>query len=235
MRADKREARRGERREAVLDAAMAVVLDDGLESLTIARLARALGVAGGALYRYFPGKDAVVVALQERAVASFREVLEEDLSRASAHAKETGASEQVTALLLAAVAPTSYLAHGQRAPGLHRLLDRSLSHPTALLTDDEARQVDAALAPLLRICAQQLERAAECSALAAGDADVRTHLLWAAAHGLDHFRKRDRIQPESLRVPALLNALLADLFVGWGATREHVEAALTVLSPTGMR
>ena len=229
MRADKREQRRGERRGEMLDAAMRVVLEGGLESLTIARLARELGVAGGALYRYFSGKDAVVVALQERAVESFRAVLEEDLNAARASAESSGANTQVRALLLAAVAPTSYLAHGTRAPGLHRLLDRSLSHPTALLTDEEARQVDEALAPLLRLCASQLEHAAECSALTGGDANVRTHLLWAATHGLDHFRKRDRIQPASLRVPALTNALLMDLFVGWGANRAQLDEALSAL------
>jgi hypothetical protein len=48
-------------------------------------------------------------------------------------------------------------------------------------------------------------------------------VLWAALHGLDHFRKRDRIQPVELRVAALELELYRGLLLGWGADRTAVD------------
>ncbi|MFT7579966.1 MAG: AcrR family transcriptional regulator, partial [Myxococcota bacterium] len=60
---DRRAQRRETRKQEMLDAAMGIVLDEGIEALTIARIAARLDAAVGALYRYFPGKEALIVGL----------------------------------------------------------------------------------------------------------------------------------------------------------------------------
>ena len=58
------------RRDHILDHAASIVLEDGLDALTMERLAQALGVATSALYRTFSGRAALLAGLQVRAIAA---------------------------------------------------------------------------------------------------------------------------------------------------------------------
>src|SRR5262249_44128824 len=50
----------------ILEATGRIIERDGYDALTTNKIARVAGVAVGALYQYFPSKDAVVEALQEQ-------------------------------------------------------------------------------------------------------------------------------------------------------------------------
>ena len=50
----------------ILDAAQNVVLRDGLGSATAASIAKEAGISIGSLYQYFPTKDAILAAWEER-------------------------------------------------------------------------------------------------------------------------------------------------------------------------
>jgi AcrR family transcriptional regulator len=86
---------RGERlsRERILDAALALVARDGLEGLSMRRLAQDLDVWPMSLYRYFRDKDELVAALADAAaediappatVGPWREQMHELLGQARA-------------------------------------------------------------------------------------------------------------------------------------------------------
>ncbi len=212
----RRTRRRAARRDAMLDAAMAIVLEDGVEGLTIGRLAERMGMAVGAMYRYFSGKSGLVAALQERAVASLAVDLARAADAAVTRAEGAELSPGRAALVRACAAALSYLSHAVHTPERHRLIDASLSSPKPLLDDEGARAVAVVLEGLLGQVAGHLAVAAAQGALAPGDALARTHVLWATVHGLDHLRKRDRHQPAALRSGALAGAALADLLRGWG-------------------
>ncbi len=51
----------------LLEAADQIARNEGLEALTIARLAKVSGYSEGTMYRYFPTKEALLLALEERA------------------------------------------------------------------------------------------------------------------------------------------------------------------------
>jgi AcrR family transcriptional regulator len=58
---------RGERRVAeVLEAAAAVIADVGYEAATMTEMAERAGASIGALYQYFPNKEAIVRALRQQ-------------------------------------------------------------------------------------------------------------------------------------------------------------------------
>jgi AcrR family transcriptional regulator len=61
------------RQEQIVQAALALVAAHGLERLSVARVARRVGVVPSALYRHFPGKEAIVDAV----LSSVRQRLEE--------------------------------------------------------------------------------------------------------------------------------------------------------------
>ncbi|MFG3100157.1 TetR/AcrR family transcriptional regulator [Streptomyces sp. NPDC048182] len=55
-----------------IDTALALLDDSGLDALTMRRLADAMGVQAGALYRYFRTKDDLLAAMAERMMADVR-------------------------------------------------------------------------------------------------------------------------------------------------------------------
>lgn len=61
------------RKANVVEGALAVLDDEGLDGLTMRRLGAALGVQAGALYRHFPSKEALLDAMAERLVAGLAE------------------------------------------------------------------------------------------------------------------------------------------------------------------
>ncbi|MBO1768982.1 TetR/AcrR family transcriptional regulator [Agrococcus sp. TF02-05] len=70
------QARAALRIEALLDAAAAVVVDHGIEHLTTALVAERAGASIGTVYRYFPDRVAVLVALAERNLERIRLAIE---------------------------------------------------------------------------------------------------------------------------------------------------------------
>ena len=59
------EALHRQRREQILTAAAACFTDRGVHRSTMLEICESSGVSAGALYRYFPSKDAIIVALVE--------------------------------------------------------------------------------------------------------------------------------------------------------------------------
>jgi AcrR family transcriptional regulator len=59
------------RREQILDCAEAVLEAEGVEALTMRRLADEVGIQAPSLYKHWRDKDALLAALQERALAAF--------------------------------------------------------------------------------------------------------------------------------------------------------------------
>jgi len=64
-----------ETRRRILDVALACFLEDGYEQTTIARIRERSGTSNGALFHYFPSKEAIAEALYVVAIASFQEGL----------------------------------------------------------------------------------------------------------------------------------------------------------------
>jgi AcrR family transcriptional regulator len=227
---DKRRERHDKKRQSYLDEAMGVVVEDGMEGLTIARLASRMNASVGAIYRYFPSKEALIVGLQEMAIADFHTFLETRL--AATDRLLEGVTSPVRALGRLMVAFRAYIDHARASPRPHRLVDTFLSFPEAILSDSEARAVnDRLLTPILDSFAALLAEASAVGAIEPADDVQRTHVAWAFAHGLDHFHKRDRISPEPLKLEALLPIARTALLRGFGARTELLAQAEKLVAP----
>ncbi len=203
-----REERRHERQTAVLDAAMQLIERDGFQAVTIAAVAAHIGASVGGMYRYFPTKKAIFVALQRRSIQAFKRFMMDNLRSAG----------QEGPLTRIRVAFESWPQFHRTHPQHFRLLDEFLSSPERALTDEQARAVQSELIELMNEIAQLLEDATEAGALSQGDSMARTHMLWAAIHGVQHFEKRDHLQPDSLKAEALRERIFQDFFTAWGPT-----------------
>lgn len=67
-----------ERREEIADTALLLIATRGLAQLTVASLAKELGITGGALYRHYPSTDAILEAVAVRAAAILDESLPDE-------------------------------------------------------------------------------------------------------------------------------------------------------------
>jgi AcrR family transcriptional regulator len=91
-RLDRRARRRQETIEEILDIAIDVMSEHGVNGLTLAEVARRLGVQPPSLYKYFPSINAVYDALFERAASANLEVLRDGMAsgQPGLHALTTG-------------------------------------------------------------------------------------------------------------------------------------------------
>ena len=80
-RPDRRARRRRETIEEILDIAVDVMSEHGVNGLALAEVARRLGVQPPSIYKYFPSIGAVYDALFKRAASENRDVLREGMAR----------------------------------------------------------------------------------------------------------------------------------------------------------
>src|SRR6266478_2225473 len=80
-RLDRRARRRQETIEEILDIAIDVMSEHGVNGLTLSEVARRLGVQPPSIYKYFASIGAVYDALFERAASENLEVLREAMAR----------------------------------------------------------------------------------------------------------------------------------------------------------
>lgn len=76
----RREARRQDRREAILTVATRYFLEHGYSATTMSAIAATLGGSKGTLWSYFPSKEELFTAVIDQATTSFRMQLSETLN-----------------------------------------------------------------------------------------------------------------------------------------------------------
>jgi AcrR family transcriptional regulator len=215
---ERRQRRREVRTEHVLAVATGVFEREGLAGLTLGRVARELDLVPAALYRYFESKDALVAAMQRRAVvelsAGFRRHLAEVAGPLAALAPKTRALASVLAM------GRFYEALPRTQPEAWRLVAVLLGDPQVLLPDEQARQVLPHVAEFLSAAEEVVAAAVQAGALdgAREGAASRTVQLWAALHGALTLEKLARFAgPRREGVDSVAMALVTDLLRGWGA------------------
>ena len=207
MSESRRQRKREERIRQILDTAFQIVARDGLDGLTIGRLAKEMDWATGAMYRYFPGKEDLILGLQLDAIGVLGAYL---LSCAPATDDPV---KDIRSLYLA------YLTFPVEHPVQALLIDLVLADPRPLLTAEQATQVNDVIRPLVGEGTSRLARAQEAGCLRAGDPEVRAYQLWGALHGLSGFRKRDALLRPALAGRVLAEGVLDDLLAAWGLSQ----------------
>ncbi len=221
--------KRATRTEAILARAAELVAAEGLDRLTLQRLGAAMGIVPAALYRYFDSKDALVAALQRRAVgvthaAYLARTLEVAPSRKALPADQAALVELFTAARFYLDLPVTH-------PDEWLLVATLLGDPRPLVSDDEARKAAPLIAAFLGDVRARVAAAAAAGALAPGDATLRTMVLWAALHGALALAKARRIAP-SLPEPGVVGMdALQSLALGWGASPESLKRAARLSAP----
>lgn len=210
-----RQRRRKANRERILEAAAEIVFAEGVEALSIKRVADAADYTPGALYRYFPSKDALLAAVVVRII----EELAADLAGSSAPGGPP--LRRVVELCLA------YRDFAKRQPHAFGLLSELIAKPRVLIeVPEDASTVGAAVARALAPLGAALEEAVGQGELRPGDGQERAVLLWAGLQGTLQLRKQERVARDLIDADALTGAMLETLLIGFGAEPHRVAALL---------
>jgi AcrR family transcriptional regulator len=219
--------RRKERLDGIIAAARGVIEKEGLEALSLHRLARELGLVTAALYRYFPSKDALLAELQRQTISELHAELRATTELARSSAERSGLDARAGALAEIFSVSDFYLALPTNAPEHFGLISVLLADPRPLVSADEAKKTAPYLLSFLDDVRSLLARAADAGALAPGDAFDRTLVLWSALQGSSQLGKISRFEPKRFDARRLGREALRALLAGWGACDADVARAVS--------
>jgi len=220
----RRQRTRAARTRRYLDAAMSIVGTDGLDALTMARLADELDVAVGTAYRYFASKDALVAALQKDAIevllASYRDSRDR-LDAALGERTDPGIRALAAALHLGAFLADAVDELREES----RLLLLLVSDPRPIVPRDQVMVAAPAAAELLAVLTRGIADCADAGSIEGSDQHGRALRWLAAMAGVLAASKLSRFDPALGDTAAMVRELTADLLVAWGAERSAVGRA----------
>ncbi|WP_375599713.1 TetR/AcrR family transcriptional regulator [Devosia sp. Naph2] len=139
-----RQARSVATLDAIFEATIQVLLVEGMQGLTTTRVAERAGVSVGTMYQYFPHKQSLIYALNER----YLEVLA-DKVEATCRAQ----TARPVAEMLAALIETYWRAKTERAEVTRALYRSVVEMDNEALVESFARRVDAATSAMLESAA----------------------------------------------------------------------------------
>jgi AcrR family transcriptional regulator len=222
-----RQRSRALRTEEVLAAARELVVSEGVEAVTLHRVARALSYVPAALYRYFPSKEALLAALIGRALRDLGQALRDavDLHDArTAPGRRTGAPAALARVL---VCVRAFVAWGRAAPHEATLVSLALADPRVLVAQQQlAMGVLAEAAPGMQVVLEAVGRAVAEDALDdAPSVPVASMQLTAAVVGVWSVQKLTRLMPAAVDVEALVLLQARTVLRGLGARPATLAAA----------
>ena len=126
-RVSKRTYHHGDLERALVDTALLMIQQDGLQALTLRGVGARLGVSRTALYRHFDGKEALLARVASEGFKRFHEALSSAVARAEARRGDPMAAMAVAYSQFARSHPSHYqtmfsgvLTDGKRYPELQR-------------------------------------------------------------------------------------------------------------------
>jgi AcrR family transcriptional regulator len=198
-----RRRRRRANLDRIVEAATQVVFEEGVEALSVKRVADLADYTPGALYRYFPSKDALLAAVVVGSLDGL--------------AVELAAVEGPPLACIVGAARV-YHAFSRREPHAFALITSMVGDPRVLMDDDvNAALVMEAMVRALTPLVVALDRATQTGVLQPGDARERTLVLFASLQGALMLRKQERRAPGLIDSDRLFFATLRALLAGFGA------------------
>lgn len=213
-----REKRREATIERIVDTALHLLESEGFEALTIQRLAKELGYAVGALYRYFRSKDALLVAVLHRVMDRIGEDMSAGLEWAGGEGGEGG-----DGLLPLVVVCNVYVGFAQNRRAEYGLISTLIGDPREVLATEAATPIVRSLIRLQLMLTSIIDDAVRSGALAPGDARERGVILWSAMQGVLQLRKLGRFGVAGVELDRLVPIALRTLLIGWGADPQRID------------
>lgn len=217
-----RERNRLHRLRTYVAAALDIVFDDGLDALTMQRLAQDVGASVGSVYTYFPSKTALVAEVQREAIerlATSAGLMVSDLDRIT-----DGEGSPAATLAPVLAFGRFWLTASDTFPQEMRLLMLLLSDFS--MPDEDALRVLPSALRLLGLTDDRFHRAVEAGVITVEREPERLTVdLAAALTGCLLLAVVERFDDDILSPVGAGRAVLDTLTIGWGARPDVVAEA----------
>lgn len=218
---------REERVAWILDNARDLAVEDGLESVTITRLAERTGYTVGAFYRYWPSIEELLAALHRRTAELFYDAMWSALLPARANLARVGKRHSPGVIALADVVLLLLLY--RRLAGAHpkhfELIGQLVTRGWKWIDEAEQSRLNALVLPRVAEVIGVVERASRLKALAAGDAVERTVVLWIGVHASLSIGPLAERHPDLIDRDRVVISMCRTLLSGMGATEKDLRTA----------
>jgi AcrR family transcriptional regulator len=211
---------RRRRSDAFLAAGLHIVTEEGIEALTMARLAAELDTAPGAVYRYFASKQDLMAAIEASAIGQLQRSHDASVTPV---AESVGSRVDDDADLVRLVVLSRWLcAAAALYPEEVRLLQLVSSRRTATLTPDAAQGLAPTILALVAAVSTTIDAASRSGAIGPGDGLARAIMWLTAFGGVSVADDLEEYVPSVLGGGRLARQLNVDLLVGWGAAPDAI-------------
>jgi AcrR family transcriptional regulator len=232
----RRARNRLERHQAFLVAAKALVAAEGLDALTMQRLAAELDCAVGTAYTYFPSKSALVAEVQREAIERLTESYVRFVDAFDAEVAATSTTAADVGLARIIGFGRFCIAILDTFPEEARLLQLLMAESRRTLIEDaDVHRVVPAALRLVGHAQVAFEAAAGAGALAPGDAMDRTVVLLATINGVLAVDNLARVDPDLFDGRRLAQSTVPVLLLGWGADADALARAAAPLDRLAAR
>lgn len=170
---ERREREKNELRTRILDAARELILEAGVEAVSMRKIAERIEYSPTAIYQHFADKEALIRAMCDRDFEAFAEELRE-------HAREADPIRRIRA------AGEVYLRFAQEYPDHFRVMFMTPHmHPDELNAEDHRKRGDPDVDgyAFLHVAVDEAMRANRFRP-DLGNPDLIVQTLWAAVHGV---------------------------------------------------
>jgi AcrR family transcriptional regulator len=222
---------RRRRTEAFLSAGLHVVTEEGIEALTMTRLADELDTAVGSVYRYFDSKGELMAAIEASAIDRLRESHERSVAPIAQAV--SGQVDDSDALVHLVAVGRWFCAAADRYPEEVRLLQLVSARRSSTLPESGVVAVLPSAMTLVLEVGRTIDAAVQAGELRPGDALGRAIMWLTAFGGVFVADDLEQYVPDVLGGGRLIRQLNMDLLVGWGADLDavqRIEDAIDALS-----
>lgn len=222
--ADRRARNRLARREQYLRAAMRIVSEDGVDRLTMQRMADDLDCAVGTIYTYFSSKDALLAELQRLALDRITESYRRLQARVDPQLDDRAADEVEAALARLVLGLRFWVSTAEVYPEESNLF-RALTTRRTRISDDEAANMLPSAWQLFSLGTANVQAATDVGAISPGNAAERMVTAAAALGGVLLLEGIAHFDPDLFAGRLLALRFVDDVIRGWGADADQLSSA----------
>ncbi len=203
----KRSDRKRSQQDALLSCASELLTQHGPDAVTMATLAKHMGASVGGLYRYYPSKAAIFVALQLRALDRLDKTLDGLIED---QITENGYTWSLVETLF-----DTWGKFEDAHPTLAKTLNHFAWRTDAALPKADQLTVGAKVSEILGKMTVTLNALADKGVLTPASAALRAYTLWGMVSGFSQLRQRQTTGMADLPMKRIRSAYLSDLERSW--------------------
>jgi AcrR family transcriptional regulator len=187
---ERREREKQARKDQILDAARNLLFKKGLHATTINQIAKLSELSVGTIYLYYKNKEEIFAALQEEGFGVMFKLI------SKAEGKSSDPFEKVRNIAM------TYVEFSEKYRDYFDILNYFLSTPELLFPPVLKSRIDRTAGRSLNVLIRAMESGVESGAFKKMDPEKHAVSLWAALHGLIHFKKLEKtmLATENYRV-----------------------------------